>query len=38
MFVDLEKEFDCVPRKVLRWAMRTLDIEKQVILTAAAAI
>ena len=30
-FVDLEKAFDCVPRKVLWWAMRRVGDEKWVI-------
>ena len=27
VFVDLEKAFDCVPRKVIWWAMRKLGVE-----------
>ena len=27
-FVDLEKAFDRVPRKVIRWAMRKLGVEE----------
>jgi len=27
-FVDLEKAFDRVPRKVIRWAMRKLEVEE----------
>ena len=30
-FVDLEKAFDRVPRKVLWWAMRTVGIEEWVV-------
>ena len=30
-FVDLEKAFDCVPRKVLWWAMSRVGVEKWVI-------
>ena len=30
-FVDLEKAFDRVPRKVLWWAMRSLGIEKWAV-------
>ena len=27
-FVDLEKAFDCVPRKVIWWALRKLGVEE----------
>ena len=30
-FVDLEKAFDRVPRKVLWWAMRNLGVEEWVV-------
>ena len=30
-FVDLEKAFDCVPRKVLWWAMKNVGVEEWVI-------
>ena len=30
-FVDLEKPFDCVPRKVIWWAMRKLGIEEWIV-------
>ena len=30
-FVDLEKAFDCVPRKVIWWAMRKLGIEEWIV-------
>ena len=30
-FVDLEKAFDRVPRKVLCWAMRTLGIPESIV-------
>ena len=30
-FVDLEKAFDCVPRDVLWWAMRSLGVEEWVV-------
>jgi len=30
-FVDLEKAFDKVPRKVIRWAMRKLGDEEQLV-------
>ena len=30
-FVDLEKAFDCVPRKVLWWAMRKVGVEEWAI-------
>ena len=29
-FVDVEKAFDCVPRKVLWWAMRRVGVEEWV--------
>ena len=31
-FVDLEKAFDCVPRKFLWWTMRSVGVEEWVIL------
>ena len=30
-FVDLEKAFDCVPRKVIWWAMGKLGIEEWIV-------
>ena len=30
-FVDLEKAFDCVPRKVLWWAVRKLGVEEWIV-------
>ena len=30
-FVDLEKAFDCVPRKVIWWVMRKLGIEEWIV-------
>ena len=30
-FVDLEKAFDCIPRKVIWWAMRKLGIEEWIV-------
>jgi len=36
IFADLEKAFDCVPRKVLRWAMHKLGIEEWLIKTVKA--
>ena len=33
MFIDLEKTFDQVPRKVLWWAMRRLGVEERLIRT-----
>ncbi|MCP3892140.1 MAG: hypothetical protein GY702_25200 [Desulfobulbaceae bacterium] len=30
-FVNLEKAFDCVPRDVLWWAMRSLGVEEWVV-------
>jgi hypothetical protein len=30
-FVDLEKAFDCVPRKVLWWALRSLGVEEWAV-------
>ena len=30
-FVDLEKAFDCVPRKVIWWAMRKLGLEEWIV-------
>ena len=32
-FVDLEKTFDIVPRKVARWALRQLDVEEWLVQT-----
>jgi len=32
-FVDLEKAFDRVPRKVIRWAMHKLGVEKWLVYT-----
>ena len=31
-FVDLEKAFDCVPRKVIWWALRKLGVEEWIVL------
>jgi len=30
-FVDLEKAFDGVPREVIRWAMRKLEVEEWLV-------
>ena len=30
-FVDLEKAFDGVPRKVIRWTLRKLGVEKWIV-------
>ena len=30
-FVDLEKAFDCVPRKVIWWALRKLGVEEWIL-------
>ena len=30
-FVDLEKVFDCVPRKVIWWALRKLGVEEWIV-------
>ena len=30
-FVDLEKAFDCVPRKVIWWALRKLGVDKWIV-------
>ena len=30
-FVDLEKAFDCVPRKVIWWALRKLGVEEWIV-------
>ena len=30
-FVDLEKTFDCVPRKVIWWALRKLRVEEWIV-------
>jgi len=30
-FVDLEKAFDRVPREVIRWAMRKLEVEEWLV-------
>ena len=30
-FVDLEKTFDCVPRKVIWWALKKLDVEEWIV-------
>ena len=35
-FVDLEKAFDCVPRKVIWWAMRVVKIPEWIITLAKA--
>ena len=35
-FVDLEKEFDRVPRKVVRWALRKLGVDEWLIRTVIA--
>ena len=32
-FVDLEKAFDRVPREVVRWALRQLDVEEWLVQT-----
>ena len=31
-FVDLEKAFDCVPQKVIWWALRKLGVEEWIVL------
>ena len=33
-FVDLEKAFDRVPRKVVEWAMRKLGVEEELLVRA----
>ena len=35
-FVDLEKEFDRVPREVVRWALRKLGVDEWLICTVMA--
>ena len=30
-FVDLEKAFDCIPRKVIWWALRKLCVEEWIV-------
>ena len=30
-FVDLEKAFDCVPQKVIWWALRKLGVEEWIV-------
>ena len=30
-FIDLEKAFDCVPRKVIWWAMRKPEVDEWAI-------
>ena len=30
-FMDLEKAFDCVPRKVIWWALRKLGVEEWIV-------
>ena len=30
-FVDREKAFDCVPRKVIWWALRKLGVEEWIV-------
>ena len=35
-FVDLEKAFDCVPRKILWWVMRRVEVKEWVILAVKA--
>ena len=35
-FVDLEKAFDRVPREVVRWALRKLDVDGWLICTVMA--
>ena len=30
-FVDLEKAFDGVPQKVIRWALRKLGVEEWIV-------
>ena len=30
-FVDLEKAFDCVPTKVIWWALRKLGVEEWIV-------
>ena len=31
VFVDLENAFDCVPRKVIWWALRELGVEEWIV-------
>ena len=37
-FVDLEKAFDRVPRKVVEWAMRKLGVEEWLVRAVMASI
>ena len=35
-FVDLEKEFDKVPREVVKWALRNLGVDEWLVRTVMA--
>ena len=30
-FLDIEKAFDCVPRKIIWWALRKLGVEEWIL-------